>query len=111
MIIEVEMLAFGQPGEVRKVNVPDDKCLNTDPENILEAVFYYGQNDFQPQNHPSVSAGDVIRWNNENHLVAGMGFKKLTDEQLNEYRSLDQNDRFIGRCQIEIGKPVGRENK
>lgn len=110
MIIEVEMLAFGEPGEVRKVNVPDDKCL--DPENILEAVFYYGQNDFQPQNHPSVSAGDVIRWNNENHLVAGMGFKKLNDDQLKAYRSLDKYDRFIGRCQIEIGKPVvGREDK
>jgi hypothetical protein len=114
MIFEVEMLAFGKPGEVRKVNVPDEALTRAkeDTDNILEAAFYYGQNDFQPQNHPSVSAGDVIRWKEENYLVAGMGFKKLTDEQLNDYRSLDQNDKFIGRCQIEIGEPVvGRRNK
>jgi len=108
MIVEVEMLAFGKPGEIRQVNLPDE----VQEDRILDAVFYYGQNDFQPQNHPSVSAGDVIRWNNENHLVAGVGFKKITDEQLNTYRNLDRNDRFIGRCQIEIGEPiVGRRDK
>lgn len=116
MIFEVEMLAFGRPGEIRKVDVPDEACLvygwEENPENILESVFYYGQNDFQPQEHPSVSAGDVVRWKDENYLVAGMGFRKLTNEQLETYRSLDQNDRFLGRCQIETGEPVvGRRDK
>ena len=111
MIIEVEMLAFGQPGEVRKVNVPDDVCY-FEENRLLEAVFHYGQNDFQPQNHPSVSAGDVIRLNGENHLVAGMGFRKITEDQLEKYRSLNRYDRFIGRCQIETGEPVvGRRDK
>lgn len=109
MIVEVEMLAFGEPGEVRKVEIPHDKL---DRITVLDFVFHYGQNDFQPQNHPSVSAGDVIRYKGENYLVAGMGFRKLNDDQLEAYRSLDKHDRFIGRCQIEIGKPVvGRENK
>lgn len=91
MIVEVEMLAFGEPGEVRKVEIPE----NLDNVTVLDSVFHYGQNDFQPQNHPSVSAGDVIRYKGENYLVASVGFKKLTDEQLNEYRSLDRKDRFF----------------
>ena len=99
MIVEVEMLAFGEPGEVRKVNVPDEFC-NSEEIKLLDAVFHYGQNDFQPQNHPSVSAGDVIRWKGENHLVAGMGFRKLTDDQLENYRSLDQRRRLTGRYEI-----------
>lgn len=98
MIVEVEMLAFGEPGEVRKVHIPD----HSDVAHIFDAVFYYGQNDFQPQNHPSVSAGDVVRWNGENYLVATMGFRKLTEEQLNNYRSLDQSRRLAGRYELEI---------
>jgi hypothetical protein len=92
MIVEVEMLAFGEPGEIRKVEIPHD---NLDRITVLDSVFHYGQNDFQPQNHPSVSAGDVIRYNGEHYLVAGMGFRKLTNDQLARYRSLDQRDRFI----------------
>ena len=93
MIVEVEMLAFGQPGEVRKVNIPDDVAA-VEENTILDTVFHYGQNDFQPQNHPSVSAGDVVRLNGENYLIAGVGFRKLTDEQLDNYRSLDQTHRI-----------------
>ena len=114
MIIEVEMLAFGN--EIREVDIPDEVCLihgwDEDPNRVLDSVFYYGQNDFQPRNQPSVSAGDVIRWKDNKYLVAGMGFKQLTDEQLNQYRALSTDDRFIGRCQIEIGETiVGRRNK
>lgn len=75
MIIEVEMLAFGN-GEIREVEVPDGE-VTSDVDQMLELVFHYGQNDFQPKNHPSVSVGDVVRLNNERYAVAGLGFRKV----------------------------------
>jgi len=75
MIFEVEMRAFGNPGEVRKVNVPDDQITGT--ESDLNLIFQYGQNDFQPQQHPSVSVGDVIRFGNRKVLVAPIGFENI----------------------------------
>lgn len=75
MIVEVEMLAFGN-GEIREVEVPDGE-VTSDVDQMLELVFHYGQNDFQPKNHPSVSVGDVVRLNNERYAVAGLGFRKV----------------------------------
>jgi hypothetical protein len=104
------MLAFSF-GEMRQVEVPDS-VLNGNLENTLECVFHYGQNDHQNQPYPSVTAGDVVHINNETYMIAGVGFKKITENQLNQYRSLDRVDRFIGRCQFEIGKEiVGRQKK
>jgi hypothetical protein len=113
MIIEVEMLAFGN-GEIRKVQVPDEECLvhgwseiiGDRSDNILGIVFYYGQNDFQPQNHPSVSAGDVIRWNGEHYLVASVGFMKLTNEQMENYRSIERRERTLARWKIEADEEL-----
>ncbi len=74
--VEVEMLAFGN-GAIRTVEVPCDKFPLTSDTDALEAVFYYGQNDFQPKPFPSVSVGDVIRLGGARFRVEGMGFKKL----------------------------------
>ena len=110
MKINVEMLAFSE-GEMRPVEIPDGE-LNGEIERTLDLVFQYGQNDFQNLPFPSVSAGDVVHCNNEAYMVAGVGFKKMTENQLNQYRSLSRYDRFIGRCQFEIGKEiVGRQDK
>jgi len=75
MIIEVEMLAFGKLGEIREVEVPlnEDSSVNQ----ILEAAFQYGQNDFQPKNHPSVSVGDVVRIGKDRYLCCSIGWEKL----------------------------------
>lgn len=75
MIFEVEMRAFGEPGEVRKVNVPDSQITGTDAD--LDLIFYHGQNDFQPQNHPSLSAGDVIRFGGRKVLIDMIGFRDI----------------------------------
>jgi hypothetical protein len=75
MIFEVEMRAFGKPGEVRKVNIPDDQITGTDSD--LDLIFYFGQNDFQPQQHPSVSVGDVIRFGKRKVIVAPVGFEDI----------------------------------
>jgi hypothetical protein len=91
MKIKVLMLAFGA-GQVRIVDVPTTQ--ETDPSEILDLVFHYGQNDFQPQRCPSVSKGDVIEYNGH-HLVASVGFQELTDAQLQEYTALDRRDRYF----------------
>lgn len=75
MTIEVEMLAFGN-GEIRQVDIPDEK-VSDDVDAMLELAFHYGQNDFQPKNHPSVSVGDVVRYNGERYKVEMIGFKKV----------------------------------
>lgn len=74
MDVRVFLLAF-KPGTVRTVRIPD-----TTPESqLLETVFYYGQNDVQPQPMPSVSMGDIIEHplTKALHRVAMMGFQNL----------------------------------
>lgn len=90
-IVEVEMLAFGDPGEIRSVGIPPD----TEPANILDEVYHWGQNDFQPQQHPSVSMGDVIRHDDGKYIVCSVGFKKLTDEQYADYLKMERRDRHF----------------
>jgi hypothetical protein len=82
---EVELNMF-LPGTIRVVTVPRsairEHIKNKQTFEILEKVFYYGQNDFQPQELPSVSAGDVIRFKDERFMVLSLGFRKLKE---NEY--------------------------
>ena len=94
MNFHVEMLAFGRPEEIRIVEVPNDK-ITEDTNRNLEMVFEFGQNEFQPQNHPSVSVGDVIQYNDEKYLVKNIGFKKLTETEYQNYKNINQKDRFL----------------
>jgi hypothetical protein len=74
-VIPVYLASYGR-GEPRMVRVPDD----TPEEELLNAAFHYGQNDFQPQPAPSVSVGDVIRLPDGSlHRVMFAGFKRLPD--------------------------------
>jgi hypothetical protein len=76
VVVEVEMLAF-MNGEVREVEVPAEEFLAAPDElAVLELVFKYGQNDFQPKPFASVSVGDVIRFRGRRIKVAGMGFEE-----------------------------------
>ncbi len=84
------MLAFAD-GAIREVNVPVSELGSfdevrggwIDPYNLpslLEKIFYYGQNDFQPHpSLPSVSIGDVVEVDNEKYRVEPAGWKKLED--------------------------------
>ena len=84
----VVMAAYGNNG-IRTVTVPREE-LESAGDNlnaILGRVYYYGQNDFQPRNFPSVSCGDVIILDDvdgRHHffLVVGIGFRRL---ELEEY--------------------------
>jgi len=86
MQFKVQMLAFGNPGEIRIVDVPEKKFLMEDYpwglvslEECLQIIFRYGQNDFQPRKHPSVSVGDVIEFNNKNYRVDMIGFSEVKE--------------------------------
>lgn len=94
MIFKVEMLAFGKEGEIREVNVPDDELTNN-VEMDLEKVYYYGQNDFQPQQHPSVSKGDVVTIGEDRWLCESLGFRKLTESEYEEYTDTPRRDRHF----------------
>jgi hypothetical protein len=74
---EVELNMFKQ-GAIRKVEVPEFMLKGDDKEN-LETIYFFGQNDFQPRELPSVSMGDVIRYKEERWLVLGSGFRKLKE--------------------------------
>jgi hypothetical protein len=94
MKIKVHMLAFGQPDELRWVDV---ESPSANVERLLEQVFEMGQNDFQPQEHPSVSVGDVIDLHpvNRQYLVRAAGFKELTLPELTQYRATPRLDRML----------------
>lgn len=93
MNITVLLLAFGKPDETRTVeNVPQ---IDNQIEQ-LEEIFRLGQNDFQPQPHPSVSVGDVISLPDGTlHLVAQLGFRQISQSELEQYKQLDQVSRIF----------------
>lgn len=86
MNIKVHLLAFCDY-DYRIVN-------NISPTDTLDDIFREGQNDFNPQNKPSVSAGDVIERNNELYLVMSRGFKKITVGELIQYVQVKREDRY-----------------
>lgn len=69
MNVKVYMIANCEPGTIRTVSVPDDQAHQGGAESLLELVFQYGQNDFQPQKMPSVSVGDVIELPRKRHSI------------------------------------------
>lgn len=86
MQFKVHMLAFGNPGEIRIVDVPENRFIMEDYHNnivsldeCLQIIFRYGQNDFQPKKHPSVSVGDVIEFNNKKYRVDMIGFSEVQE--------------------------------
>jgi hypothetical protein len=103
--IPVRMLCYTHGDTtVRPVEIPDD--VEVTRENVLDRVFFYGQNDFAEgpnaeklkQTICSVSVGDVVElpdaFGGGNYIVAPFGFVKLTDEQYEAYRLTPRRDRF-----------------
>lgn len=90
MKVKVHMLAFGEPNQIREVEIPDD----TPATDILGAVFYYGQNDFQPvDNCPSVSMADVIEHDGKFYRVDAVGFSEMSADDMKKYRETPRRDR------------------
>lgn len=80
----VFMLAFPKAaekyGKTRQVDVPTNE-LTGNLDHDLEKIFHYGQNDFQPKEHISVSGDDVIEYKGEYYRVAFIGFEKIEDSE------------------------------
>ena len=98
MLVEVEMrawddhpraqekgLGFENEG-VRMVNVPDDNVVSEEKFNkdadaqmyLLEWVWHYGQNDFQPSStQRSLMVGDVVRLYGRRFKVDNFGFSEV----------------------------------
>lgn len=95
---------LGTNGEWRPVDVPMAEYNNVrdDIESVLDLVFRWGQNDFQPKPFPSVSCGDVIFVGNpvvaqdnngEPYRVAFVGFVKMFQHEYDAYCRMDRRDR------------------
>jgi len=84
MIFTVQMIANYDKGKVREVDVPDQMAESASDDELLQSIFKYGQNDFQPQQVYSVSVGDVINLRDELWIVAPLGFKQITQEQFDK---------------------------
>jgi len=86
MKVPVHLTAYSNKNDIREVIIPDEECSKGMPKvQLLDLVFKYGQNNFQPQMHLSVSVGDVIELNHEYWFVQGLGFKKLSER---DYRHM-----------------------
>lgn len=101
MIFKVELLAFGEPGEIREVTVPDIEHENSITQK-LDKVYHWGQNDFQPQQHPSVSCGDIVQVlddknNVDRFMICRFGFRQITEAQYQEYLLIPRRDRFFSK--------------
>ena len=113
MLVKVLMLAFENDGVVRTVDVPDEETSPTlqgvDPywfeNHVLERVFYYGQNDFQPQNICSVSVGDVVEHEGKYFMCAVTGWIEITPETLAEYKKLPRGYRSLAVIATGIVSP------
>ena len=89
MKINVHMSAYSTKNDIRTVEVPDNEITpKTTVNQMLALIYHYGQNDFQPQNHPSVSVGDVVGLEGDYYMVLGIGWKKLTES---EFKGLPDN--------------------
>lgn len=74
MIFKVIVQTLDKP-VVREVEVPSGMVGDT--QETLDAIFQYGQNDFQSRKCPSVSVGDFIIFFDDVYVVEDFGFKKL----------------------------------
>ena len=75
------MLAFSERGTIRAVDIPSRYDKITETAQVLELIFYYGQNDFQKKNFPSVSVGDVAEIDGEYHLCCNIGWERVSKEE------------------------------
>lgn len=92
----------------RFVDVPRGEVVASDLE-TLEAIFMYGQNDFQPvAGKPSVSVGDVIEFERKLYLVKPVGFAEITTEEFDEYVAGDLDSRWKDAWNEKTGKVVAK---
>jgi hypothetical protein len=96
MIYKVHMLAF-MDGEIREVVISDD-FLPCHTKELLELIYRFGQNDFQPvENRCSVSIGDVAEIDGKFHICKSLGWEEISDTDLDQYRKIDAFKRTFSK--------------
>lgn len=105
MKVTVEMLAFGKKNELREVEIPDDIPMYT----ALDEVYHWGQNEHQPQPHPSVSVGDVIRWEGAKYMICPFGFRQMCEAEYKDYLKVPQTERMLVAYVVPTSKEVKKE--
>ena len=80
----------------RVVELPKEKYNRDNPEQTLEAVFHYGQNDFQSlERCCSVSMGDVIYLTpTDPWMVKAMGFRRVSHQEVQEIERIPRDERW-----------------
>jgi len=67
---------------------------------VLEAAFYWGQNDHQAKEQPSVSVGDIALLWGKRYLCSTFGWKELSDEAYAAYIAADRQVRVLTALDI-----------
>jgi len=84
-VYDVHMYAFHETPVIRKVDItPGLGEVQPEQNELLELIFKYGQNDFQPvSGRYSVSVGDVVELHDGSlHMVGGVGFFPISRETM-----------------------------
>jgi hypothetical protein len=108
-VVKVELWALmsGAIREVKLPDMPDDASV----EDILDATWHWGQNDFQAvKDRCSVSMGDVVLLDNERYIVAMMGFHKMSDDEYQRYIKLSPQGRAMGVLSV-MGDDISAEQE
>lgn len=105
MTVQVHMTAFGERDEVRLVQIPMSELVKA---GLLELVYRYGQNGEQPQDHPSLSVGDVVELETGEFFLCGFSdWQPISPEMFKAY----QNEAYCGSEVASIWVLSGRDEE
>lgn len=108
-IIQVQQFRFND-GQYRNVEVPTSE-ITANIDDVLNLVYHYGQNMFQPQEAPSVSVGDVINYDGKYFVVAGFGFTQIKSETYEVLkRACNASCKNNSRYDLELWNMIGEES-
>lgn len=108
-IIQVQQFRFND-GQYRNVEVPTSE-ITANIDDVLNLVYHYGQNMFQPQDAPSVSVGDVINYDGKYFVVAGFGFTQIKSETYEVLkRACSAACKKNSRYDMELWNMMGEES-
>ena len=90
---------FRRVPKIRMVTVPDGTINPTNVNDVLNAAFYWGQNDFAvgPEKNTtySLSVADVISFGGKLYLIKSVGFEQITGERFKRIRQMARRDRWL----------------
>jgi len=97
MVVKVHLVALGRYGDYRMVEITseDNVFARDNTAGVLQEVWYWGQNENDRQDKPSVSMGDVAELWGRYWLCCSMGWKELTFNEWLDYLGMSNQDRMM----------------